>query len=129
MHNIKTDLIYVHRNALIGKKSGQPVNKGGCTRLGEVCTTSSDYCGHDDLESGHCVVCYSFWASLTGKGHESVVVVMALLLLIRILIVSTVMFAMVPIDLAIVFVVHALLLLVSGIIVATSSFRAVEKAK
>ncbi|CAF1072765.1 unnamed protein product, partial [Rotaria magnacalcarata] len=52
------------------KKSGQPVNKGGCTRLGEVCTTSSDYCDHDDPESDHCVVCYRFWGSLTGKGHE-----------------------------------------------------------
>ncbi|CAF2139164.1 unnamed protein product [Rotaria magnacalcarata] len=41
----------VHCNALIGKKSGQPVNKGGCTRLGEVCTTSYDCCGHDDPDT------------------------------------------------------------------------------
>ncbi|CAF3100375.1 unnamed protein product [Rotaria sp. Silwood2] len=60
----------VHCNALIGKKSDRSVNKRGCARLGEVCTTSFDCCGHDDPESGHCVVCYSFWASLTGKGQE-----------------------------------------------------------
>ncbi|CAF4427843.1 unnamed protein product [Rotaria magnacalcarata] len=59
MHNIKTVIYFmctltflaVHCNALIGKKSGQPVNKGGCIRLGEVCTTGYDCCGHDDPDT------------------------------------------------------------------------------
>jgi len=60
----------VHCNAFIGKKSDRSMNKPGCARLGEIYNTFSDCCGHDDSESGHCIVCYSFFAGLTGKGHN-----------------------------------------------------------
>ena len=68
MNNIKT-LTYclcilvfsaTHSNALIERKSDRSMSKRGCARFGEAYTTSSDRCGHDDPESSHCVVCYSF---------------------------------------------------------------------
>ncbi|CAF2837241.1 unnamed protein product [Rotaria sp. Silwood2] len=63
-------LLAVHCNAFIGKKSDRSGGKHGCVRLGGICNSSSDCCGHDDPVSGHCVVCNSFWASLTGRGHD-----------------------------------------------------------
>lgn len=62
--------LVVHCNAFIGRKANQSMNKTGCVPLGERCNTFSDCCGHDDPESGHCVVCYSFIAGLTGRGHD-----------------------------------------------------------
>lgn len=78
MHTIKSIIYFIcilailvaHGNALIGKKNGKTPGKSGCHGLGEICKSTSDCCGHDDPESGHCVICYSFWSALTGSGHD-----------------------------------------------------------
>lgn len=63
-------LLTIHCNAFVGRKSDRSMNKSGCVRLGERCNTYSDCCGHDDPESGHCIACYSFLATLAGIGHD-----------------------------------------------------------
>ncbi|CAF3170599.1 unnamed protein product [Rotaria sp. Silwood2] len=78
MNNMKTVVYFmciliflaVHCNALIGKQPNRSANKRGCGRPGDVCTATSDCCGHDDPESGHCVLCTGIRAGLTGKGRR-----------------------------------------------------------
>ncbi|CAF1035510.1 unnamed protein product [Adineta steineri] len=47
----------MHCNARIEKESHRSFSKRACARPGDVCTSTSDCCGHDDPESGHCVLC------------------------------------------------------------------------
>ena len=61
----------VHCNALIGTESHRSFNKRGCVRPGDVCTSTSDCCGHDDPESGHCVLCTGILAGLFGVGRRT----------------------------------------------------------
>ncbi|CAF3847908.1 unnamed protein product [Rotaria sp. Silwood1] len=62
--------LVLHCNALIGKQPDRSANKRGCGRHGDICTTTSDCCGHDDPVSGHCVLCTGIMAGLTGKGRR-----------------------------------------------------------
>ncbi|CAF1518793.1 unnamed protein product [Rotaria magnacalcarata] len=79
MNNVKT-VVYimivvvflaVHCNARIGKESQKSVNKRACGRPGAVCTSTTDCCGHDDPESGHCVLCTGILAGLFGIGRRT----------------------------------------------------------
>lgn len=79
MNNIKTVVYFmtilvfltVHCHARIGKESDQSFSKRGCTRLGGVCTSTTDCCGHDDPESGHCVLCTGILPVLFGVGRRT----------------------------------------------------------
>ncbi|CAF1252484.1 unnamed protein product [Rotaria sp. Silwood1] len=60
----------IHSLARIHVSLRQSGGKSGCVRLGGICNSSSECCGNNDPVSGHCVVCNSFWTSLTGRGHD-----------------------------------------------------------
>ena len=61
----------VHCNGIIGKGSKQSINKRECAGLGKVCTSTSDCCGHDDPESGHCILCTGLLNHLFDIGHRT----------------------------------------------------------
>ncbi|CAF2822125.1 unnamed protein product [Rotaria sp. Silwood2] len=79
MNNIKIVVYFVcilvflaeHCHAIKGKKSQQAVKKGGCLSLGAVCNSHTDCCGHDDPESGHCILCTGILPGLFGVGSRT----------------------------------------------------------
>ncbi|CAF3643698.1 unnamed protein product [Rotaria sp. Silwood1] len=58
-------------HAIKGKKIQQAGNKRGCLSLGAVCNSHTDCCGHDDPESGHCVLCTGILPGLFGVGSRT----------------------------------------------------------
>ncbi|CAF3975897.1 unnamed protein product [Rotaria sordida] len=60
-----------HCHAIKGKKSQQAGNKRGCLSLGAVCNSHTDCCGHDDPESGHCILCTGILPGLFGVGSRT----------------------------------------------------------
>ena len=79
MNNMKAVLYFmsilvflaIHCNGFLGKGSKKPSNERGCAVLGEVCSSSWDCCGHDDPETGHCVICTSILYHLFDIGHKT----------------------------------------------------------
>ncbi|CAF4130536.1 unnamed protein product [Rotaria sordida] len=60
-----------HCHAIKEKKSQQAGNKRGCLSLGAVCNSHTDCCGHDDPESGHCILCTGILPGLFGVGSRT----------------------------------------------------------
>jgi hypothetical protein len=47
----------IYCNAQIAEEFFESVDKRGCTPFGGVCDSSSECCGYNDPNSGHCVIC------------------------------------------------------------------------